>query len=160
MFGSHAAFNPTSVIHLSVVNACCLCCQRLEPALTGCGESVLQLVSGQAVGTLFDLEESRYMQERMEAEAQHQGVLSTVYRVLSTVYCVLLYCLLLYCLLSTVLLPTRNHLLCTVHCPLSVVYHPLPSVIPSPAVLHLDSRMTLSPSPGALCTTPAQPAQL
>jgi hypothetical protein len=35
--------------------------------------SCLQLVSGQAVGTLFDLEESRYMQERMEAEAQHQG---------------------------------------------------------------------------------------
>ena len=33
----------------------------------------LQLVSGQAVGTLFDLEESRYMQERMEAEAQDQG---------------------------------------------------------------------------------------
>jgi len=30
--------------------------------------SCLQLVSGQAVGTLFDLEESRYMQERMEAE--------------------------------------------------------------------------------------------
>lgn len=35
--------------------------------------SVLQLVSGQAVGTLFDLEESKYMQERMEAEAQYQG---------------------------------------------------------------------------------------
>jgi len=35
--------------------------------------SCLQLVSGQAVGTLFDLEESRYMQERMEAEAQDQG---------------------------------------------------------------------------------------
>ena len=33
----------------------------------------LQLVSGQAVGTLFDLEESQYMQERMEAERQHQG---------------------------------------------------------------------------------------
>ncbi len=36
----------------------------------------VQLVSGQAVGTLFDLEESRYMQERMEAEAQHQGTQS------------------------------------------------------------------------------------
>ncbi|KAL0046411.1 hypothetical protein WJX82_000130 [Trebouxia sp. C0006] len=35
-------------------------------------DSLLQLVSGQAVGTLFDLEESRYMQERMEAEAQDQ----------------------------------------------------------------------------------------
>ena len=35
----------------------------------------LQLVSGQAVGTLFDLEESKYMQERMEAEAQYQGKL-------------------------------------------------------------------------------------
>lgn len=35
--------------------------------------SVLQLVSGQAVGTLFDLEESQYMQERMEAERQNQG---------------------------------------------------------------------------------------
>lgn len=33
----------------------------------------LQLVSGQAVGTLFDLEESQYMQERMEAERQNQG---------------------------------------------------------------------------------------
>ena len=35
--------------------------------------SALQLVSGQAVGTLFDLEESQYMQERMEAERQNQG---------------------------------------------------------------------------------------
>ena len=34
---------------------------------------MLQLVSGQAVGTLFDLEESRYMQERMEVERQNQG---------------------------------------------------------------------------------------
>lgn len=34
---------------------------------------ILQLVSGQAVGTLFDLEESRYMQERMEVERQNQG---------------------------------------------------------------------------------------
>ena len=35
--------------------------------------NALQLVSGQAVGTLFDLEESQYMQERMEAERQNQG---------------------------------------------------------------------------------------
>ena len=35
--------------------------------------SALQLVSGQAVGTLFDMEESQYMQERMEAERQFQG---------------------------------------------------------------------------------------
>ena len=55
--------------------------------LTVCGEPVLQLVSGQAVGTLFDLEESRYMQERMEAEAQHQGELSPFYCLPSTVYC-------------------------------------------------------------------------
>lgn len=35
--------------------------------------NALQLVSGQAVGTLFDLEESQYMQERMEAERHNQG---------------------------------------------------------------------------------------
>lgn len=29
----------------------------------------VQLVSGQTVGTLFDMEESKYMQERMELEA-------------------------------------------------------------------------------------------
>lgn len=37
--------------------------------------NALQLVSGQAVGTLFDLEESQYMQERMEAERHTQGTL-------------------------------------------------------------------------------------
>ena len=40
----------------------------------------VQLVSGQTVGTLFDMEESKYMQERMELEAaadrQGQGLSS------------------------------------------------------------------------------------
>ena len=46
---------------------------------------MLQLVSGQAVGTLFDLEESKYMQERMEAEAQYQGK-QTLPNVMSCVF--------------------------------------------------------------------------
>ena len=32
-------------------------------------DCAVQLVSGQTVGTLFDMEESKYMQERMELEA-------------------------------------------------------------------------------------------
>ena len=60
---------------------CCVSDENVSAKFLGCiymhmtpwYTSSLQLVSGQAVGTLFDLEESRYMQERMEAEAQHQG---------------------------------------------------------------------------------------
>lgn len=35
-------------------------------------DSLLQLVSGQTVGTLFNMQESKYMQERLDLEASAQ----------------------------------------------------------------------------------------